>query len=117
MSWMRNSSYLTRRNNVKRKDAAENREEVAVDASEAAQLLMIEKTFLDVTSQELNQLEHPNPKKRHLKVVEVSSLESVEPLCNSPYYRVTTSCQMMKHGQTTTFFFDSLSDRPQRQQL
>lgn len=70
---MRNSSYLTRRNNVKRKDAAEIREEVAVDASEAAQLLMIEKTFLDVTSQEPNQIQHPNPKKRHLKVVEVSS--------------------------------------------
>nr|KIR84867.1 RNA polymerase II-associated factor 1 [Cryptococcus tetragattii IND107] len=70
VSWMRNSSYLTRRNNVKRKDAAEIRGEVAVDASEAAQLLMIEKTFLDVTSQEPNQIQHPNPKKRHLKVVE-----------------------------------------------
>lgn len=70
---MRNSSYLTRRNNAKRKDAAEIREEVAVDASEAAQLLMIEKTFLDITSQDVNQLQHPNPKKRHLKVVEVSS--------------------------------------------
>ncbi|OXH09900.1 RNA polymerase II-associated factor 1 [Cryptococcus neoformans] len=70
VSWMRNSSYLTRRNNAKRKDAAEIREEAAVDASEAAQLLMIEKTFLDVTSQDVNQLQHPNPKKRHLKVVE-----------------------------------------------
>lgn len=114
---MRNSSYLTRRNNAKRKDAAEIREEAAVDASEAAQLLMIEKTFLDVTSQDVNQLQHPNPKKRHLKVVEVSSFNQFESSCNSPYYRVTTSCQMMKHGQTTTFFFDSLSDLLQRQQL
>ncbi|WVQ74973.1 hypothetical protein IAR50_004581 [Cryptococcus sp. DSM 104548] len=71
VSWMRNSSYITRRNNARRKETVtEAREEEVVDASEAAQLLTIEKSFLDVTTQDAKDVKHPDPKKKNLTVVD-----------------------------------------------
>nr|ODN89022.1 RNA polymerase II-associated factor 1 [Cryptococcus depauperatus CBS 7841] len=67
--WMRNSNYLTRRNNARRKEAGETKREEIVDASTAAQLMAIEKSFLDINSQETTEIKHPDPKKKHLKVV------------------------------------------------
>ncbi|ODN82326.1 RNA polymerase II-associated factor 1 [Cryptococcus wingfieldii CBS 7118] len=71
VSWMRNNSYITRRNNARRKEtAAEAKEDEVVDASEAAQLLTIEKSFLDIATQDPKEVKHPDPKKRYLTVVD-----------------------------------------------
>ncbi|TYJ53407.1 hypothetical protein B9479_005954 [Cryptococcus floricola] len=71
VSWMRNNSYITRRNNARRKEtAAEAKEDEVVDASEAAQLLTIEKSFLDIATQDPKEVKHPDPKKRNLTVVD-----------------------------------------------
>ncbi|ODO06789.1 hypothetical protein I350_04148 [Cryptococcus amylolentus CBS 6273] len=71
VSWMRNNSYITRRNNARRKEtAAEAKEDEVVDASEAAQLLTIEKSFLDIAMQDPKEVKHPDPKKRNLTVVD-----------------------------------------------
>lgn len=43
-----------------------------VDASETAQIMAIDTTFFDMTSTDLSAFKHPDPKKRHLKVVDVS---------------------------------------------
>lgn len=67
---MRNSSYIQRRNGaVKRRDMALKKEEV-VDASEAAQIVAIEKTFADVRAEPAEGMKHPDPKRKHLHVVE-----------------------------------------------
>nr|XP_031859927.1 uncharacterized protein CI109_004534 [Kwoniella shandongensis]KAA5526999.1 hypothetical protein CI109_004534 [Kwoniella shandongensis] len=70
VSWMRNSSYLTRKNNAKRREAAESRAEAVVDASEAAQLMAIDKSFSDIHAQEAKDIRHPDSKKKALRVVE-----------------------------------------------
>ncbi|WVQ82129.1 hypothetical protein IAT38_004257 [Cryptococcus sp. DSM 104549] len=70
VTWMRNSSYITRKNVARRKEAAEARTEEVVDASESAQIMAIEKTFLDITAQDAKEVQHPDPRKRSLKVVE-----------------------------------------------
>lgn len=41
-----------------------------VDASEAAQLMAIDKTFSEIRDVADDQLRHPDPKKKHLRVVE-----------------------------------------------
>lgn len=54
-----------------------NREE-DVDASEAAQIIAIEKSFEDARAQELSQIRHPDNKRKHLRVVEVRDTWSHE---------------------------------------
>jgi RNA polymerase II-associated factor 1 len=49
------------------------RAEDEVDASEAAQILAIDKTFMDIRDQPLSEIRHPDPKKRNLHVVDVGS--------------------------------------------
>jgi RNA polymerase II-associated factor 1 len=51
--------------------SADARADAAVDASEAAQIMAIDKTFSDIQAQDPFTLRHPDSKKRHLKVVEV----------------------------------------------
>lgn len=70
VSWMRNSSYIQRRNGVVRRAAAEAQRQEVVDHSEAAQLAAIDKTFQDVRATSAKDMKHPDPKRRHLKVVE-----------------------------------------------
>lgn len=69
VSWMRNSSYIQRRNGNVRRAAQERQRQEAVDHSEAAQILAIDKTFADVQVP-AKEMKHPDPKRRHLKVVE-----------------------------------------------
>ena len=47
------------------------RADTSVDASEAAQIMAIDKTFSDVTDQDLEEVRHPDAKKKSLRVVEV----------------------------------------------
>jgi hypothetical protein len=47
------------------------RGEQAVDASETAQIMAIDGTFLDMTTTHLDTLKHPDPKKKDLRVVDV----------------------------------------------
>lgn len=49
------------------------RANAAVDASEAAQLMAIDKTFTDLHAQPVEDIQHPDGKKRALKVVEVGA--------------------------------------------
>ncbi|OCF57219.1 RNA polymerase II-associated factor 1 [Kwoniella mangroviensis CBS 10435] len=70
VSWMRNNNYLTRKNNARRKEAAEAKAEEVVDASEAAQIMAIEKSFHDLYEQDPKEIKHPDKKKRGLTVVE-----------------------------------------------
>ncbi|WVW85572.1 hypothetical protein I302_107610 [Kwoniella bestiolae CBS 10118] len=70
VSWMRNNNYLTRKNNARRKEAAEAKAEEVVDASEAAQIMAIEKTFHDLYDQDPKEIKHPDKKKKGLTVVE-----------------------------------------------
>ncbi|GMK55486.1 hypothetical protein CspeluHIS016_0205420 [Cutaneotrichosporon spelunceum] len=70
VSWMRNSSYIQRRETTRRRAAAEAVQEEEADASEAAQITAIEKSFLDLHSQELAEIRHPHPKRKHLRAVE-----------------------------------------------
>ncbi|WVR00044.1 hypothetical protein IAU59_007186 [Kwoniella sp. CBS 9459] len=70
VSWMRNNNYLTRKNNARRKDAAETKAEAVIDASEAAQIMAIEKTFFELQEQDPKAIKHPNKRKKHLTVVE-----------------------------------------------
>ncbi|BEJ16286.1 hypothetical protein CspHIS471_0508910 [Cutaneotrichosporon sp. HIS471] len=70
VSWMRNSSYIQRRETTRRRAAAEAVQEEEVDASEAAQIMAIEKSFQDLRGQELAEIRHPHPKRKHLRVVE-----------------------------------------------
>ena len=44
-----------------------------MDASEAAQIVTIDKTFSDLTDQKLEDIRHPDAKKKHLRVVDVST--------------------------------------------
>ncbi|WOO83865.1 RNA polymerase II-associated factor 1 [Vanrija pseudolonga] len=70
VSWMRNSSYIQRRNGaVKRREMALKKEEI-VDASEAAQIIAIDKTFADLRAEPAEGMKHPDPKRKHLRVVE-----------------------------------------------
>ena len=74
VSWMRNSGYSARKNNTRRRSAAEGLgkdEGAQVDVSEVAQIMAIDKTFTDLDA-ELANIRHPDPRKRHLRVVEVS---------------------------------------------
>ncbi|WVF72845.1 hypothetical protein IAT40_007663 [Kwoniella sp. CBS 6097] len=66
VSWMRNNNYLTRKNNARRKEAAETKTEAVVDASEAAQIMAIEKTFFELHEQDPKTIKHPNKRKKHL---------------------------------------------------
>ncbi|OCF37974.1 RNA polymerase II-associated factor 1 [Kwoniella heveanensis CBS 569] len=70
VSWMRNNNYLTRKNNARRKEAAETKVEAVIDASEAAQIMAIEKTFFDLHEQDPKTIKHPNKRKKDLTVVE-----------------------------------------------
>ncbi|RSH88788.1 hypothetical protein EHS25_003016 [Saitozyma podzolica] len=73
VSWMRNSNLFSRKvNNARRREAAEAAEKAnaAVDASEAAQIMAIDKTFTDLHAQPVEDIQHPDGKKRALKVVE-----------------------------------------------
>ena len=86
VSWMRNSSLFTRKTKTQKKEMVEaakyvlqlltwmislcDRDET-VDASEAAQLMAIDKTFSDVQDQNLDDIRHPDAKKQGLRVVEV----------------------------------------------
>ncbi|WWC63346.1 uncharacterized protein I303_105946 [Kwoniella dejecticola CBS 10117] len=54
VSWMRNNNYLTRKNNARRKEAAEAKADEVIDASEAAQIMAIERTFHDLHDQNPN---------------------------------------------------------------
>jgi hypothetical protein len=47
------------------------RGEQAVDASETAQIMAIDGTFLDMTTTHLDTFRHPDPKKKDLRVVDV----------------------------------------------
>jgi hypothetical protein len=49
------------------------RANAAVDASEAAQIMAIDKTFTDLHAQPVEEIQHPDSKKRALKVVEVGA--------------------------------------------
>jgi hypothetical protein len=44
-----------------------------VDASETAQIMAIDGTFFDLTGTHLDTFKHPDPKKKDLRVVEVST--------------------------------------------
>jgi len=44
---------------------------MTVDTSEAEQILAIDRTFLDLSGQNLDDVRHPDTKKRSLRVVEV----------------------------------------------
>ncbi|WWC90664.1 uncharacterized protein L201_005600 [Kwoniella dendrophila CBS 6074] len=68
VSWMRNNNYLTRKNNARRKEAAEAKAEDVIDASEAAQIMAIEKTFHDLHDQDPKEIKHPDKKKKGLRV-------------------------------------------------
>lgn len=70
VSWMRNSSYIQRVERSKRRAAAETQAVEVVDASEAAQIIAIEKTFSDIRNSSLDDIRHPDPKRKHLRVVE-----------------------------------------------
>ncbi|WWC71523.1 uncharacterized protein I206_105481 [Kwoniella pini CBS 10737] len=70
VSWMRNNNYLTRKNNARRKEAAEAKAEEVIDASEAAQIIAIERTFHDLHDQDPKDIRHPDKKKKGLRVVE-----------------------------------------------
>ncbi|WVR07529.1 hypothetical protein IAU60_004571 [Kwoniella sp. DSM 27419] len=71
VSWMRNNNYLTRKNNARRKEAAEAKAETVVDASEAAQIMAIEKTFVDLYEQDPLSITHPDKRKRGLTSYDV----------------------------------------------
>jgi hypothetical protein len=42
-----------------------------VDASETAQIMAIDGTFIDLTATHLDTFKHPDPKKKDLRVVDV----------------------------------------------
>ena len=73
------------------------RGEQAVDASETAQIMAIDGTFLDMTTTHLDTFRHPDPKKKDLRVVDV---------CSDLRYqlidRATRSYRTRKHGATCT---------------
>ncbi|EIW68189.1 hypothetical protein TREMEDRAFT_32136, partial [Tremella mesenterica DSM 1558] len=67
-SWMRNSNYSMRKNAAKRRSAMDTKGDI--DASEAAQIMAIDKTFSDLEETQIDALRHPDPNKRDLRVVE-----------------------------------------------
>ncbi|KAK4688807.1 RNA polymerase II-associated factor 1, partial [Tremellales sp. Uapishka_1] len=87
--WMRNSSYITRKNNAKRKEAAEAAEKAeTVDASETAQVMAIDKSFTDLHDQKAEEVKHPDPKKKGLKVVESYDILPADNAWSNPYILV-----------------------------
>ncbi|KAL1406341.1 hypothetical protein Q8F55_008040 [Vanrija albida] len=70
VTWMRNSSYIQRRDGAKKRRAMALKKEEIVDASEAAQIMTIDKTFADVRAEAAEDMKHPDPKRKHLRVVE-----------------------------------------------
>lgn len=69
-----------------------------MDASEGAQMAVIERTFLDVKMDNPSEIRHPDPKKRDLRVVDVGRVMLGKKL-NS---RHSISCQMPARGRTNT---------------
>lgn len=70
VSWMRNTTYMQKKDAaVRRRALAEKRAE-EVDASEATQIMAIDKTFIDLTAQPVEEIRHPDAKRKHLRVVE-----------------------------------------------
>lgn len=70
VSWMRNSSYIQRTERTRRRAALESQTAEVVDASEAAQIAAIEKSFTDIQDSKLEDIRHPDAKRKHLRVVE-----------------------------------------------
>ncbi|CAK9781068.1 Paf1-domain-containing protein [Cutaneotrichosporon oleaginosum] len=85
VSWMRNSSYIQRRETTRRRAAAEAVQEEEVDASEAAQIVAIEKSFEDLRNQQVSEIRHPHPKRKHLRVVESYDVLPDEDTWSSSY--------------------------------
>ncbi|WRT68451.1 uncharacterized protein IL334_005427 [Kwoniella shivajii] len=81
VSWMRNNNYLTRKNNARRKEASEAKAEAVVDASEAAQIMAIEKTFHDLYEQDSKDIRHPDKRKKGLRSYDI--LPDVESWSNA----------------------------------
>ena len=76
-----------------------------VDASETAQIMAIDGTFIDLTTTHLESFKHPDPKKRDLKVVDVS-LNRIPSLI----YRATRSYQTRRLGATCTLLSNTPKD-------
>ncbi|KAL7422784.1 hypothetical protein Q5752_002079 [Cryptotrichosporon argae] len=71
VSWMRNSSYIQRKTTAaRRKELADAERAEIVDASEAAQVAAIDKSFSDVRDQKVEDIRHPDAKRKHLRVVD-----------------------------------------------
>lgn len=113
VSWMRNSSYITRKNNARRREAADAAERLVqkafgltiradaeVDASEAAQLAAIDLSFHDFSTVDAKSLKHPDPKKKALHVIEVRRLNHA-----SLTGRTTQFCQTTIFGATNISSF------------
>lgn len=77
-----------------------------VDASETAQIMAIDGTFIDLTTTHLESFKHPDPKKRDLKVVDVSlARRGCSLTC-----RATRSYQTKRHGATCTLLSNTPKD-------
>ena len=76
-----------------------------VDASETAQIMAIDGTFIDLTTTHLESFKHPDPKKRDLKVVDVSPNRM-----SLLIYRATRSYQTRRRGATCTLLSNTPKD-------
>ena len=56
-----------------------------MDASEAAQLMTIDKTFSDLSTQPFKEMKHPDTKKRNLRVVETYDIFPDEDVWSNQY--------------------------------
>ncbi|KAK1927244.1 RNA polymerase II-associated [Papiliotrema laurentii] len=89
VSWMRNSTLFTRKTGAKKKELARAaRSEPLVDASLAAQIMAIDKSFVDLGDTPVEEMRHPDPKKSSLRVVETYDILPDAETWGNAYYLI-----------------------------